>query len=43
MVDRVFISNIENGEESEIAERQRESVCERQSTAKNRRVASAIN
>ncbi len=27
MVDRVFISNIENGEESKIAERQREREC----------------
>jgi len=35
MVDRVFISNIESREESKIAERQRESVCERQSTAEN--------
>jgi hypothetical protein len=40
MVDRVFISNIENGKESRIAERQRERervcVCvERQSMAEN--------
>ncbi len=28
LVDRVFISNIESGEESRIAERQRERVCE---------------
>ncbi len=42
MVDRVFISNIESGEESKIVERQTESVCERQSTAENKRVASAI-
>jgi hypothetical protein len=27
MVDRVFISNIESGEEGKIAERQRECVC----------------
>ncbi len=27
MVDRVFISNIESGEESKIAERQRERMC----------------
>ncbi len=46
MVDRVFIWNIESGEESKIAERQREResvcVCERQSTAENKRVASAL-
>jgi len=30
---RVFISNGRNGEESKTAERQRESVCERQSIA----------
>jgi hypothetical protein len=29
MVDRVFISNIESGEEGKIAERHRESVCVR--------------
>jgi hypothetical protein len=36
MVDRVFISNIESREESKIAERQRESVCERQGIAENK-------
>jgi hypothetical protein len=35
LVDRVFISNIESGEESMIAERQRERECVRQSTAEN--------
>ncbi len=36
MVNRVFISNIENGEESKIAERQRERVYKRQSTDENK-------
>ncbi len=36
MVDRVFISNIENGEESKIAETDRECACERQRTAENK-------
>jgi hypothetical protein len=35
MVNSFFISNIESGEESKIAERQREKVCERQSVAEN--------
>ncbi len=36
-LDRVFISNGDCGEESRIAERQRESVCERQSIAEKER------
>ncbi len=35
--DRVFISNKDCGEESKIAERQRERVCERQHVAEKER------
>ncbi len=39
---RVFISNNQNGEDSKTAERQRESVCERQSVAESEGIASVI-
>ncbi len=35
LLDNIFISNRDGGEESRIAERQRESVCERQHVGKS--------
>jgi hypothetical protein len=37
LLDDIFISNRDGGEESKITERQRESVCERQSVVEKER------